>query len=178
MLEAGAAGSRRRWVFVASTNLTPSRVRREPLSSRQWSSRQFQLLRPVWSANRTKCTVFAATNPKGENGSWYRASFTDWSAIALISRFDIVLVLSDSQDPERDQRLAAHMLDGTSSAGFLSSASRGPTMASSSAAAHEEPWPLERLRQYLEFVRSRFEPTIGDDAQRVLTAYYSMLRAA
>merc|ERR1712185_569798 len=62
---------------------------------------------------RTKCTVVAATNPKGGKMDRTIALHSQTGlATPLISRFDIVLLLSDSQDDERDARLARHIIQG------------------------------------------------------------------
>ena len=134
---------------------------------------------------RTKCTVFAATNPKGGKMDRGIALHSQTGlATPLISRFDIVLLLSDSQDPDRDQRLATHILDGATrwnggaGGGMYEGASQRPVSGGSSGLAGEEAWPLEKLRSYLEFVKARFTPTLDARAQRVLTSYYSMQRAA
>jgi DNA helicase MCM9 len=121
-------------------------------------------------------------------------------ATPLISRFDIVLLLSDSQDPQRDQRLSSHILANTPSASGASAAdgdghscaARACGVGSSTrarddgsagaatdgAAFTEDAWSLEKLRQYLEYVRVKLQPTLSEEAQRVLTGYYSMQRGA
>ena len=124
---------------------------------------------------RTKCTVFAATNPKGGKMDRGIALHSQTGlATPLISRFDIVLLLSDSQDPVRDQRLASHILDGATGTGWSAAAAFGDPAAASqvpppgaglgvsqapgsvnAATAAEASWTLEKLRSYLEFVRAR-----------------------
>ena len=44
--------------------------------------------------------------------------------------------------------------------------------------AREEPWNLDKLRMYLEYVKATYLPTLSKPAQAVLTAYYSMQRSA
>ena len=146
---------------------------------------------------RTKCTVFAATNPKGGKMDRTIPLHTQTGLpTPLISRFDIVLLLADSQDAGRDEKLAAHILGGDDGKGGGRGGRSGggggvpvyhddgeparadgmSQCAASQVAAGEEAWPLEKLRQYLEYVRATFKPTLSDAAQRVLTAYYSRQR--
>ena len=129
---------------------------------------------------RTKCTVVAATNPKGGKMDRSVALHSQTGlATPLISRFDIVLLLSDSQDAERDQRLSSHILANTPTvAGVACGGSQTASRSSAGAFAGEESWPLEKLRQYLEYVKVKFEPSLSEGAQRVLTGYYSMQRGA
>ena len=63
---------------------------------------------------RTKCTVFAACNPKsGKVDANVPLSVNVGLPSPLLSRFDTVLLLSDgAQDPERDGKLASHILRG------------------------------------------------------------------
>ena len=37
-------------------------------------------------------------------------------------------------------------------------------------------WSLDRLRRYVAYVREQFKPTLGDDAARVVEAYYARQR--
>lgn len=131
---------------------------------------------------RTKCTVVAATNPKGGKMDRSVALHTQTGlATPLISRFDIVLLLSDADDPERDQRLSTHILSNTprgAAAASSSGVSSGGVGSAGGAMIREEAWPLEKLRAYLEYVKATFKPTLSESAQRVLTGYYSMQRGA
>ena len=111
----------------------------------------------------------------------------------LISRFDIVLLLSDVQDAEpRPAPLAPH--PGRRRQGQRPSRAaaggggdvpvyrqrprprprgrRGPRRRP----CRPRRWPLEKLRQYVEYVRATFKPTLTHAAQRVLTAYYESQR--
>ena len=130
---------------------------------------------------RTKCTVVAATNPKGgklDRGSALHSQ--TGLATPLISRFDVVLLLSDHQDPNRDKRLSSHILastgGGAASQQKRESLGANPGSAAAAAVASEEPWQLEKLRSYLEYVKVKMQPTLSEPAQKVLSGYYSMQR--
>ena len=131
---------------------------------------------------RTKCTVFAATNPKGGKLDRGTALHTQTGlATPLISRFDIVLVLSDEQNDHRDRRLSTHIL--TSASGLPPRPPpvvlpAGAAADTGSGGVREDAWPLEKIRAYLEYTRANFQPALSESAQGVLTTYYSKLREA
>ena len=126
---------------------------------------------------RTKCTVIAATNPKSGKMDKHVALHSQTGlSTPLISRFDIVLLLSDAHDDDRDKRISAHILAATAAAPGAAPAAAAAA-ASSSACSREEAWPLDKLRKYIEYVKATRLPTLSEPAQRVLQAYYSRMRA-
>jgi DNA helicase MCM9 len=127
---------------------------------------------------RTKCTVIAATNPKSGKMDKHVALHSQTGlSTPLISRFDIVLLLSDAHDDDRDKRISAHILAATAAAPGAAPAAAAAAASSSSACSREEAWPLDKLRKYIEYVKATRLPTLSEPAQRVLQAYYSRMRA-
>lgn len=60
----------------------------------------------------TRCTVLAATNPKGHLDTSQSLSLNVAMASPLLSRFDLVLMLKDSTDPKWDELLCDYILNG------------------------------------------------------------------
>ncbi|EOD29659.1 hypothetical protein EMIHUDRAFT_233751 [Emiliania huxleyi CCMP1516] len=121
---------------------------------------------------RTKCSVFAACNPKGKGYDHDRSiSVNTGLPSPLLSRFDVVLLLLDksragggrSEEHDRD---AQHILREACG-------EEGPPPEPDAAT-----WPLEKMRAYVEFVRGSFRPSVTPPAQRAIVAYYSHQRQA
>lgn len=147
----------------------------------------------------TRTTVFAAVNPKaGKLGSTIYVPTTDVFstpgggshpadggsaggagstsktlpielaiAAPLLSRFDVVLTLLDRHDEAWDKALSTFILDGCRLSGAAAAAE------ASAAAAR---WPLERLRQYMFYVKNRLHPRLSREARLILSRYYSAER--
>ena len=108
---------------------------------------------------RTRCSVFAACKPKG--------NFIDESLplhistglpSPLLSRFDVALVLRDTNEPARDADLAAFIF------GELD------------ADVCNELRSVEWMRSYIDFSKETFKPLLTKASQTVLGAYYSLQR--
>ncbi|RXI00382.1 hypothetical protein DVH24_037930 [Malus domestica] len=82
----------------------------------------------------------------------------------LLSRFDIVLVLLDTKNPEWDGVVSSHILsEGEPDKGN-----------------HEEDlaniWPFSMLRRYIHFVKGYFRPVLTKEAEMVISNYYQLQR--
>ncbi|KAJ9707451.1 hypothetical protein PVL29_002468 [Vitis rotundifolia] len=113
----------------------------------------------------TRTIVFGATNPKGHYDPGQSLSVNTTLSGPLLSRFDIVLVLLDTKNPEWDAVVSSHIL-----------------------AEPEEPekgkhdenlaniWPLPLLRRYINFVKGYFKPVLTKEAEKVISSYYQLQR--
>jgi DNA replication licensing factor MCM5 len=113
----------------------------------------------------TRCSVLAAANPRF-------GSYDDLTSTAeqmdfettILSRFDMIHLVRDVRDPERDFNLAKHMV----------MLHKGEAQEE----AEEVPLPILQLRKYISFARSRCDPRISADAGEVLKNHYVTIRAA
>jgi DNA helicase MCM9 len=139
----------------------------------------------------TRTTVFAATNPKaskilpqshrlaGDMGN--QLSITLGVASPLLSRFDVILMLTDKQDDRWDEQVADFVLNDY--AAVSGSASETDSRFFETAndvlddAGLKLEWNTDQLRQYLHHVRVSFRPRLSPASERVLGAYYSMQRS-
>nr|XP_043630756.1 probable DNA helicase MCM9 [Erigeron canadensis] len=112
----------------------------------------------------TRTIVFGATNPKGQYDSDQSISVNTTLSGPLISRFDIVLVLLDTKNPDWDKVVSDHILDQAE-----------PEKDN----CHEDDgkkWPLSLLRRYIHYVKGYFRPTLTKEAENVISKYYQLQR--
>ncbi|XP_076924852.1 putative DNA helicase MCM9 [Bidens hawaiensis] len=112
----------------------------------------------------TRTIVFGATNPKGQYDPDQSLSVNTTLSGPLISRFDIVLVLLDTKNPDWDKVVSDHILDQAEP---------------EKDKFHEDiskKWPLSLLRRYIHFVKGHFRPTLTKEAENVISRYYQLQR--
>ncbi|XP_062565560.1 DNA helicase MCM9-like [Armigeres subalbatus] len=118
----------------------------------------------------TRCVVLAATNPKNLF-SMVEMEANNSANLGiggpLLSRFDLVLILTDERNEHWDERVANHILalsvlDGTRDK-FEETTPDGH-------------WNLERLQTHFLAIKD-IHPRITDDANTILGAYYKLCRS-
>lgn len=112
----------------------------------------------------TRTTVFGATNPKGQYDPNESLSVNTTLSGPLLSRFDIVLVLLDTQNTGWDEIVSSHILKENSDE------KKDKTDAS------DIKWMLPQLRRYINYVRRKFKPVLTKEAERVISSYYHLQR--
>ncbi|XP_052193198.1 probable DNA helicase MCM9 isoform X2 [Diospyros lotus] len=112
----------------------------------------------------TRTIVFGATNPKGHYDPSQTLSVNTALSGPLLSRFDIVLVLLDTKNPEWDAVVSSHILG-------QADPERGKQDDD-----FDNIWPLSMLRRYIHFVKGYFKPVLTKEAERVISSYYQMQR--
>ncbi|GAB2219419.1 hypothetical protein Drorol1_Dr00007054 [Drosera rotundifolia] len=113
----------------------------------------------------TRTIVFVATNPKGRYDPDQPLSVNTTLSGPLLSRFDIVLVLLDTKNPEWDKVVSPHILaqEEESSRGKDEQDLRNI-------------WSLPMLRRYIHFVKGYFRPVLTKEAERVISSYHQLQR--
>ncbi|KAG0099579.1 DNA helicase mcm9 [Podila epicladia] len=176
----------------------------------------------------TRCSVIAATNPKGKYDPEQSVSINIALASPLLSRFDLVLVLMDTGNPNWDRKISSFILKSKMMAdqddpqravsrsqrsrrkrrmldrirtltereenGKASTDGHSRVMGDDGSAEltdesnsedednvgqdPEGSWSIGKLKAYLIWVRSTFEPRLTPPAEEVLTKYYQLQRKA
>lgn len=112
----------------------------------------------------TRTIVFGATNPKGQYDPDQSLSVNTALSGPLLSRFDIVLVLLDTKNPEWDAVVSSHILnEGESNKG-----DHGEDLGNI--------WTFSMLRRYIHFVKGYFRPVLTKEAEKVISSYYQLQR--
>nr|GMC83524.1 probable DNA helicase MCM9 [Ipomoea batatas] len=111
----------------------------------------------------TRTIVFGATNPKGHYDPEQPLSVNTTLSGPLLSRFDIVLVLLDTKNPDWDAVVSSHILETQ-------------TKSCNSEEDLHDIWPLPMLRRYIHFVKRNFQPVLTKEAEKVISSYYQLQR--
>jgi DNA replication licensing factor MCM5 len=113
----------------------------------------------------TRTAVLAAANPMF--GSWNSLEETadqmDF-ATTILSRFDLIFLVKDIRDFERDKAIATHIL------GLHAGA------ASAHNADSDAPIPVAELRKYINFCKTRCDPRLSEGASSFLQNHYIKIR--
>ncbi|KAL5157090.1 putative DNA helicase MCM9 [Glycine soja] len=112
----------------------------------------------------TRTTVFGATNPKGQYDPDQPLSINTTLSGPLLSRFDIVLVLLDTKNPDWDAVVSSHIL----SEAELDRTTNDEDLVNS--------WPLPTLKRYIHYVKEHFRPVLTREAEIVISSYYQLQR--
>ncbi|XP_061174591.1 DNA helicase MCM9-like [Saccostrea echinata] len=110
----------------------------------------------------TRTTILAATNPKGQYDPDQSLSVNIALASPLLSRFDLVLVLLDSQNEDWDRVVSSFILENKDPLGEIDP---------------KTIWSMEKVQAYLSLIKT-IDPQLTSDATRVLGQYYKAQRLA
>jgi replicative DNA helicase Mcm len=132
---------------------------------------------------RSRCALLGAANPK-------LGRFDQWSPIgdqinmppSLLSRFDLIFVMTDQPDQNRDEAIAAHILKAHSVGELIVRQARNPLPGIDETYIERELIPVkppiepELLRKYIAYSKRNCYPVLSDEAKTTLVDYYLRLR--
>jgi replicative DNA helicase Mcm len=113
----------------------------------------------IMATLNSRCSVLAAANPKYGRFDRFKPTAEQINLPStILSRFDLIFVVEDKPDPDRDKRLAGHILR-----------------------IHKDtsiPFEIdpELLRKYIAYARREVKPKLTHEAMRVLQEFYVGMR--
>ncbi|EGF76934.1 hypothetical protein BATDEDRAFT_27980 [Batrachochytrium dendrobatidis JAM81] len=111
----------------------------------------------------TRCSILASTNPKGKYDPKQGVEVNIALASPLLSRFDLILLLLDTQNPEWDKVVSSFILDTEISG-------KPPVEAVG------DLWDHECLQSYICYIKETYMPKLTPEANDVLKKYYQLQR--
>ncbi|XP_053392228.1 DNA helicase MCM9-like, partial [Mercenaria mercenaria] len=111
----------------------------------------------------TRTTILAATNPKGQYDPNESLSVNIALASPLLSRFDLVLVLLDTQNEHWDRVVSSYILEG-----------KHPVDPDDK---HLVIWSMDKMQAYISLIKT-INPELSPGATRVLRQYYHAQRGS
>lgn len=133
---------------------------------------------------RTRCAILAAANPKsGRFQALSEVPFTSQINLAppLISRFDVVWLMTDQTNPERDTSIANHIIssrfEGVSEMMVEQGSSPDPTRTADAAGVtltHEGKETVSRdlIRKFVAHAKRTVHPMLNEEARDAIVAFY------
>lgn len=113
----------------------------------------------IMATLNSRCSVLAAANPKYGRFDRFKPTAEQINLPStILSRFDLIFVIEDKPDPERDKKLAGHILR---------------IHRDTSIDFEIDP---ELLRKYIAYARKGVKPKLTHEAMRVLQEFYVGMR--
>ena len=115
----------------------------------------------IMATLNSRCAMLAAANPKFGRFDRYKSIAEQINLPSpILSRFDLIFVVEDKPDAERDRKLAAHILNIHKTA--------------------EIPFEIdpELLRKYIAYARKQVHPKLTEGAIEVLQEFYVGMRGS
>lgn len=133
---------------------------------------------------RARCALLGAANPKYGRFDRYApiAEQIDLSP-TLLSRFDLIFVLTDDPDEERDRMLAKHILDTHALGEKLEKLKNIVSTEYSREAVESEAKKIEPaiepelLRKYIAYAKRTVFPVLSEEAKERIINFYLSLRS-
>ena len=123
-----------------------------------------------------RATVVAVMNP---NGGIYDNTLSIETnsrlGSALLSRFDLIFIMMDQAQEQRDEKIAHFLLQQSISpgSGYDRPVEIEKNLNEGDTNGH---WSMEKLRAYIAIVRDKFHPTLTPEASELLQNHYNLCR--
>lgn len=133
----------------------------------------------VMASLKSRCSLLAAANPKLGRFDKYEPIGPQINLTpALMSRFDLIFVLTDDPDVTRDSKIAEHILKSNYAGELLTQITWSGSGGSAGVALDviKPQIDPELLRKYVAYARKNIFPTLTDETREYFLKYYVGLR--
>ncbi|KAJ3377765.1 DNA helicase mcm9 [Lobulomyces angularis] len=136
----------------------------------------------------SRCSVLAATNPKGKYDPTQNLEVNIALGSPLLSRFDVIIVLLDSQNLEWDNTISNFILNNEISKNevekeqlknktvFPNDVENNANDKQSNHGENTKLWNLEMIQAYISYTKIKFQPKMTENSNLVLKSYYQLQR--
>lgn len=136
----------------------------------------------VMATLKSRCSLLAAANPKLGRFDKYEPIAPQINLTpALMSRFDLIFVLTDDPDTKRDSAIAEHILKSNFAGELSTQISWNPEISQedidNAMTVIKPAIDPELLRKYVAYARKNIFPTLTDEAKEHFLKYYVGLRS-
>lgn len=135
----------------------------------------------VMATLKSRCSLLAAANPKLGRFDKYEPIAPQINLTpALMSRFDLIFVLTDDPDTKRDSAIAQHILKSNYAGELVTQKAWNPDVSQddidNALTVIMPAIEPELLRKYVAYARKNIFPTLTDEAKEYFLKYYVGLR--
>ena len=136
----------------------------------------------VMATLKSRCSLLAAANPKLGRFDKYEPIAPQINLTpALMSRFDLIFVLTDDPDSKRDSAIAQHILKSNYAGELSTQIDWNPDISQTdidnALVVIKPAIDPELLRKYVAYARKNIFPTLSDEAKEYFLKYYVGLRS-
>ncbi|QYZ78473.1 minichromosome maintenance protein MCM [Methanofollis formosanus] len=132
---------------------------------------------------RSRCALLGAANPKlGRFDAYAPIAEQINMPPSLLSRFDLIFIMTDKPDEKRDSAIANHIVSAHRVGELIMQQQTGPVspdhaeLLAAESVTVDPPIPPDVLRKYVAYSKRYITPLITDEAREILIAYYLKLR--
>ncbi|MGA9100347.1 MAG: minichromosome maintenance protein MCM, partial [Methanotrichaceae archaeon] len=136
----------------------------------------------VMATLKSRCSLLAAANPKLGRFDRYESIAPQINLTpALMSRFDLIFILTDDPDTNRDSQIAEHILKSNYAGELSTQIAWNPEITQedidSAMIIIKPEIDPDMLRKYVAHARKSIFPTLTDEVRERLKGYYVSLRS-
>lgn len=120
----------------------------------------------------TRTSVLAAANPHwGTYNDMYSAAENINFMPTILSRFDLIFIVRDIRDPEKDRRIARHVIGV-----HVNASSQADEIAQQEDRGDENELGLLTLKKYIKYCRLKCAPVLSPQGAELLSNHYVSVR--